>query len=127
MKSSGAMAYPGRDQAERAFEQLAVDMFGAILTHAHNSDSINDDTGAIVMLLRLGVICLSWNLRRYAKRDISALRRSLSVVAISAVICFLAALGGSAAVRGSTVPVSVVRSVSTVRPCQFVRTHRCER
>jgi uncharacterized membrane protein YphA (DoxX/SURF4 family) len=78
---------------------LAVDMFGAVLTHVHNGDSLNDSTGAIVMLLRLGVVGLSWSLQRHAKRDMRALRRSCVVVGVSAAFCLLAALAGSAFVR----------------------------
>lgn len=35
---------------------LTVDMCGAITTHVHNGDPLNDSTGAINMLLRLAVI-----------------------------------------------------------------------
>jgi len=34
--------------------------FGAVLTHIHNGDPLNDSTVAISMLLRLGVFSVLW-------------------------------------------------------------------
>jgi hypothetical protein len=75
---------------------LTVDMFDAVLTHIHNGDPLNDSTGAIGMLIRLTVVGILWMLSR---RTASSIRNSTMTVGAVALICLLAAFGGSAAVR----------------------------
>jgi uncharacterized membrane protein YphA (DoxX/SURF4 family) len=41
---------------------LTIDMFGAITTHVHNGDPLDDSTGAINMLLRLATMPALWAL-----------------------------------------------------------------
>jgi uncharacterized membrane protein YphA (DoxX/SURF4 family) len=78
---------------------LTVDMFGAVLTHIHNGDPLNDSTGAIGMLIRLVVIGVLWTLRRRNGGSLPSVRRSLLRVAMGTTVCLLIAMGGSMAVR----------------------------
>jgi len=52
----GAVALLVRWTFVAALIGLAIDMCGAVATHVHNGDPLNDSTGAINMLLRLAVI-----------------------------------------------------------------------
>ncbi len=56
VEAFGALALIVRRTAPPAVVALAIIMFGAIATHAHNADGIDDNAGAVSMLLRLGVI-----------------------------------------------------------------------
>jgi uncharacterized membrane protein YphA (DoxX/SURF4 family) len=78
---------------------LIVDMFGAVLTHIHNGDPLNDSTGAIGMLIRLVVIGVLWTLRQRDGGSSRSIRSSLLRVAMGTTVCFLIAMGGSIAVR----------------------------
>lgn len=80
-----------------ALAGLGVDMFGAILTHIHNGDPLNDSTGAIAMLLRLGVFSVLWERSRPAAA--TSLRGPLLRVAAAALICLLIAGAGGLLLR----------------------------
>lgn len=82
-----------------AIAGLSIDMFGAIWTHVHNGDSLNDSTGAIGQLIRLGAIVALWAWQRGATEKRGALRRRLAMAVAAAVLCAAIAIGGSAAVR----------------------------
>lgn len=76
---------PWRAVTLAASAALAVVMFGAIYTHAHNHEPFDYSEGAVGMLLRLAplaVICVGW-------------RRA----ALGAAVCCAAAIIGSAMVR----------------------------
>jgi uncharacterized membrane protein YphA (DoxX/SURF4 family) len=75
---------------------LSVDMFGAVLTHIHNGDPINDNTGAIGMLIRLAVVGLLWELSR---RTPKSLPHSILRVGIVALVCLVIAMAGGSAMR----------------------------
>lgn len=78
---------------------LTVDMFGAVLTHIHNGDPLNDSTGAIGMLIRLFAIGVLWVLSRRRGASSPTVRNSVLSVATVGVVCLLVAIGGSAAMR----------------------------
>jgi uncharacterized membrane protein YphA (DoxX/SURF4 family) len=91
---------------------LTIDMFGAVLTHIHNGDPLNDSTGAIGMLIRLIAVGVLWELRQ---RDGGALsmptvRNSVLRVTAGAMACLLIAVGGSVAVRHLSPPPSAAAS-----------------
>ena len=75
---------------------LSIDMFGAILTHVHNGDPLNDSTGAIGVLIRLTVVGILWEITR---RPIKSLRRLSLRVGLVASLCLLVALVGGATMR----------------------------
>jgi uncharacterized membrane protein YphA (DoxX/SURF4 family) len=89
---------------------LTVDMFGAVLTHIHNGDPLNDSTGAIGMLIRLVAVGVLWALRRRASEPPTTLRNALLGVAAAATACLLIAAGGSVAVRHLGRPAPAVVS-----------------
>ncbi|QEE30206.1 DoxX family protein [Terriglobus albidus] len=78
---------------------LAVDMFGAVLTHIHNGDPLNDSTGAIGMLIRLAIVGVLWALNRRTQALPHSIRNSILSVGAVALACLLIALGGGAVVR----------------------------
>lgn len=82
-----------------AIAGLSVDMFGAIYTHIHNGDPLNDSTGAIATLIRLGVIALLWAWRPRQNAANDSARRRILGVAMAAVCCAIAAVTGSEIVR----------------------------
>jgi len=88
---------------------LSVDMFGAVYTHIHNGDPLNDSTGAIMNLIRLGAILLIWALR--SPRDASRIKNRLALVGILMVICASLAVAGSAMMRHTSVKVGATQSV----------------
>jgi DoxX-like family len=78
---------------------LTVDMFGAVLTHIHNGDPLNDSTGAIGLLIRLVAVGALWSLRQQTDESPAGLRKSLLVVGGGTLACLLIAAAGSVAVR----------------------------
>jgi len=78
---------------------LTVDMFGAVLTHIHNGDPLNDSTGAIGALVRLFAVGVLWTLSRRRGESSLAVRNSVMGVATVGVVCLLIAIGGSATMR----------------------------
>ena len=78
---------------------LTIDMFGAVLTHIHNGDPLNDSTGAIGALIRLFAIGVLWTLSRQRGASSPAVRNSILSTTTVAVVCLLIAIGGSAAMR----------------------------
>jgi uncharacterized membrane protein YphA (DoxX/SURF4 family) len=86
---------------------LGIDMFGAILTHIHNGDPLNDSTGAIAMLLRLLIFSVLW--ARSRTRKSLSFRWPLLHVAAAALLCLLIAGGGGYLLRHrnlASVPVA---------------------
>jgi uncharacterized membrane protein YphA (DoxX/SURF4 family) len=75
---------------------LSVDMFGAVLTHIHNGDPLNDSTGAIGLLIRLTVIGALWELGR---RPTKSVPRSILRVGAVALVCLAVAQAGSSMMR----------------------------
>jgi uncharacterized membrane protein YphA (DoxX/SURF4 family) len=93
-----------------ALAGLTVDMFGAVLTHIHNGDPLNDSTGAIGLLLRLVALGVLWPLRpREGKPSPTARNLVLSVTG-AITVCLLIAVGGSVAVRRLSPPLPAVSS-----------------
>jgi hypothetical protein len=88
---------------------LTIDMFGAVLTHVHNGDPLNDSTGAFGMLIRITALAILWGMRPRADAPARDLRTSLAKVAAVGAICLLIAVGGSVALRHVT-PVSAARA-----------------
>ena len=78
---------------------LTVDMFGAVLTHIHNGDPLNDSTGAIGALIRLFAVGVLWALSRRTGASSPTVRRSILSVAAVGACCLLIAIGGSAALH----------------------------
>jgi len=78
---------------------LAVDMFGAVLTHIHNGDPLNDSTGAIVMLIRLIAVGVLLALRQRNGGVLPTVRSSVLRTTAATITCLLIAVGGSVAVR----------------------------
>ena len=95
-----------------ALAGLGIDMFGAVLTHIHNGDPLNDSTGAIAMLLRLGIFAVLWERSRTAKA--TSLRWPLMRLAAAALICLLLAGAGSLLIRHRT--LAVVPVAAMLRP-----------
>jgi hypothetical protein len=75
-------------------------MFGAVITHVHNGDPLNDSSGAIGMLIRLVAVAILFSLRP-GERDVAQppLSRALFVAIGAAVVCLCVALGGAVALR----------------------------
>jgi DoxX-like family len=78
---------------------LGIDMFGAVITHIHNGDPLNDSTGAIGMLIRLVAIGALWTLRRQKDESPHGVRNSLLIAGAATLACLLVAAGGSVVVR----------------------------
>jgi uncharacterized membrane protein YphA (DoxX/SURF4 family) len=78
---------------------LSVDMFGAVLTHIHNGDPLNDSTGAIGMLIRLAIVGVLWALSRRTRALRHGIPNSILGVGAAALVSLLIALGGGAVVR----------------------------
>jgi hypothetical protein len=89
---------------------LTIDMFGAVLTHVHNGDPLNDSSDAIVMLIRLAAVAVLWAMRPRAGMASSSLRTSMAKVATAGVICLLIAIGGSVAMRHFNPPATAIVS-----------------
>jgi uncharacterized membrane protein YphA (DoxX/SURF4 family) len=93
---------------------LTVDMFGAVLTHIHNGDPLNDSTGAIALLIRLIAIGSLWELHRRNKNSSSGVRSTMLAVTAVSTACLLIAMVGSFGVRRLSSPIpSVVAPPST--------------
>jgi uncharacterized membrane protein YphA (DoxX/SURF4 family) len=88
-----------------AIAGLSIDMFGAIYTHIHNGDPLNDSTDAIAMLIRLGAIAVIWALRPGAAAAVGSMRNRFIRVGAGAAICVGAAVAGSALMRRPPAPV----------------------
>lgn len=78
---------------------LSVDMFGAVVTHIHNGDPVNDSTGAILLLVRLAAVGTLWALLPRRSAQSPRLRRTIISVAAVAVCCLLMAVSGSVVIR----------------------------
>lgn len=85
---------------------LSIDMFGAIWTHVHNGDPLNDSTGAIGQLIRLAVIVGLWAWQQRAAEANGAVRRRLAVALAGVVLCAAIAVGGSATMRHMAGPLT---------------------
>lgn len=78
---------------------LTVDMFGAVLTHLHNGDPLNDSTGAIGMLIRLVAVAIVFGLQRREHETQPRVSSAAFRTAAAAIVCFCIAIGGSVVVR----------------------------
>ena len=87
---------------------LTIDMFGAVLTHAHNGDPLNDSTDAIGMLIRLAAVAVLWAMRPQGERPSLNFRTSMIRVGATGIVCLLVALGGSVAMRHSGPSAAIV-------------------
>jgi uncharacterized membrane protein YphA (DoxX/SURF4 family) len=92
---------------------LTVDMFGAVLTHIHNGDPLNDSTGAIGMLIRLMVVGVLLALRQQNRGMLPTVRSSVLRATAVTITCLLIAIGGSVAVRHLGPPTPVVPAPAT--------------
>ena len=80
-----------------ALAGLSVDMFGAVVTHMHNGDPLNDSTGAIALLIKMAALAVLWGLRpRPATRSV---RTALAIATAVLAACLIVAVGGGVAVR----------------------------
>ena len=77
---------------------LAVDMFGAVYTHIHNGDPLNDSTGAIGSLIHLAIIAALWMMQRRAQRE-TPRRIPFFALAAGGVLCLLIAVAGGILMR----------------------------
>lgn len=78
---------------------LTIDMFGAVLTHVHNGDPLNDNTGAVGMLIRLIGVGTIWALRRSIGRT-PARPRKLALSLGSVILgCVAIAAAGATVIR----------------------------
>jgi uncharacterized membrane protein YphA (DoxX/SURF4 family) len=77
---------------------LAVDMFGAIYTHIHNGDPLNDSTGAIGSLIHLTIIAALWMMQRRAQRE-NPRRIPFLPLAAAGVLSLLIAVAGGILMR----------------------------
>jgi hypothetical protein len=82
-----------------AVSGLTIDMFGAVLTHIHNGDPLNDSSGAIGLLIRLAVLAILWTMRPHEPKPARSLRASIARVATIGVVCLLIAFGGASQLR----------------------------
>jgi hypothetical protein len=78
---------------------LTVDMFGAVLTHVHNGDPVNDSTGAIGMLIRLSVVAVLFELQRHQAERPIRVSRAILRVALATTLCLCMAFVGAMAMR----------------------------
>lgn len=92
---------------------FSIDMLGAVITHVHNGDPLNDSTGAIGLLIRLAALGVLWMLRPKHNQQREA-TLSGSVLRVSAIfgVCLLIAAGGSMAMRHPGWPVSMASPAS---------------
>ena len=81
---------------------LSIDMFGAVVTHVHNGDSINDSTGAIALLMRLAAVAVLLSLRPRARKPVRTVRTSMALTAAVMAVCLGVALSGAARERAHT-------------------------
>ena len=104
-----------------AIAGLSIDMFGAIFTHIHNGDSINDSTGAISALIRFGVILTLWAWRPRHESDMVSMRQRFVGIAIAAALCAAAAAAGSALMRRQTprLTAALVLQMSETNSCAW--------
>jgi hypothetical protein len=79
-------------------------MMGAVITHVHNGDPLNDSTGAIAMLFRLVAIAVVWSLRPRLADPPRPIRVRIATVTICAALCLGAAIAGSSAMRHLALP-----------------------
>lgn len=77
---------------------LAIDMFGAVYTHVHNGDPLNDSTGAIGALIRLAVIAVLWARQRPSPEK-PPRRLPLAAIAAGGAFCLIIAVAGGALMR----------------------------
>lgn len=78
---------------------ITIDMLGAVFTHVHNGDPLNDSTGAIAMLIRLTAIVVVWILRPRASNASRSVRGRFIGAVVCAVFSIVAAAAGSRAMR----------------------------
>ncbi len=95
-----------------AIAGLSVDMFGAVYTHIHNGDPLNDSTGAIGQLIRLAILAVLWAWRPRPEARPGSTRRRIVAIALGAAISVSAAVMGSALVRRLSQPVPAAQSTA---------------
>jgi hypothetical protein len=78
---------------------FSIDMFGAIATHVHNHDPINDSAGAIILLVRLAVVAVLWHLRSEATNIRFGWGGTIARVASAGALCAWIAIIGSSVLR----------------------------
>jgi hypothetical protein len=82
-----------------AWMGLTVDMFGAVITHIHNGDPLNDSTGAIGMLIKLVALGVLFSLQPRGRETQFRVSKALFGVALVTAVCFCIAAAGSAFLR----------------------------
>ena len=78
---------------------LTIDMFGAVTTHIHNGDPLNDSTGAIGMLIRLILAAILFELQRGQPQRPERAFRAVFRAALGTVLCLFIAIPGAMAMR----------------------------
>lgn len=88
---------------------LTIDMFGAVLTHIHNGDPLNDSTGAIGMLIRLVAVAILFGLQAREQESLPTVSRAIFRAAAATALCLCIAIAGGTALRhhNSTAPATV--------------------
>ena len=103
---------------------LTVDMFGAVLTHIHNGDPLNDSTGAIGMLIRLGVVAVLFELQRHQAERPLRVSRAILRAALATTLCLCMAFAGATAMRQRSASIpSASRTRNSpllTRPCRWL-------
>ena len=84
-----------------AMAGLSVDMFGAIYTHVHNGDPLNDSTGAIAVLIRFAGIVALWAWRPRPNDRPGSVRLRFIKAGVAGLFCLAAAVGGGTLMRGT--------------------------
>lgn len=97
-----------------AIAGLSIDMFGAIYTHIHNGDPLNDSTGAIGSLIRLSAIAALWAWRPRPEDVPGSVGRRFAGVGVVAALCVTAAVSGGTLVRHLSPPTSASQAKAHV-------------
>ena len=74
---------------------FTIDMFGAVVTHVHNGDLLDDSTGAIAMLIRLAAIAALVMITPHGIFSRFSPRSRVVIATTTAVACLSIALAGN--------------------------------
>ncbi len=92
---------------------LMIDMFGAVLTHIHNGDPLNDSSGAIVLLIKLVAIAMLFGLSQRHREPQLRVAQSAYRTAAATALCLCIAFGGSVALRHSNPTAAASSGIGT--------------
>lgn len=74
---------------------FTVDMLGAIVTHVHNGDPLDDSTGALTMLIRLAAIAVLVIITPHGLFSHFSPRSRVVIASTTAVVCLVIAITGT--------------------------------